>query len=401
MVDDHLPKQDQITIYSTPWCSDCHRARRFFDEHGIRYVSINIDQNPQARAYVEQVNGGNRSVPTIVFRDGSILVEPSNAELAAKFGLNNRASLDSYDVVVVGGGPAGMTASMYLAREGLSTLVVEKAAIGGQIGLTTRMENFPGFPEGISGVEFAERMERQVSRFGVELLKAQDVVALERQGQGWKLRTAMGGEYRARAVLIATGARYRRLDVPGEERLVGSSVHFCAACDAPFYRDKKVLVVGGGNSGFDGALFLSRFARQVDLIEFLPEVKASHVLQQQAAATPNLSVTTNRAVRSLRGNGRLEGVEIEDRLAGQVSVQAYDGVFVFIGLEPNTALLRGKTSLDPNGFILTGPDQMTDMPGVFAAGDVRAGSTHQAAAAVGEGATVALRIRDYLKSLST
>jgi thioredoxin reductase (NADPH) len=386
-----------IVVYSTTWCSDCKRAKKFFGEQRIPYINIDIEHNEQAMAYVEQVNQGKRIVPTIVFPDGDILVEPSNAQLAAKLGLQTRARRAFYDVIVIGGGVAGLTAALYTSREGLDTLVIEKGAMGGQAGSTVRMENFPGFDEGISGVDFAERLTRQARRFGVEVLQANEVASISPQQPYMCVNTEDGTEYGAKAVLLATGARYRRLNVPGEEGLIGSSVHFCATCDGAFYQGKKVLVVGGGNSGFEEGVFLTRFASQVDIVEFLPEVRASKVLQDTVATMPNMRVITNHAVQELRGQGRLEGVRVEDRGTGEQKEWQYDGVFVFIGLSPNNDLARGLVKVNEQGFVQTDATLMTSIPGIFAAGDVREGSTKQAAAAAGEGATAALMIREYLK----
>ena len=388
-----------ILVYSTVWCSDCKRAKKFFGEQRIPYLNIDIENDSAAMAFVEQVNNGKRIVPTIIFPDGTIMVEPSNAQLAAKMGLQTKARRQFYDVVVIGGGVSGLTAALYASREGLETLVIEKGAMGGQAGSTVRMENFPGFDEGISGIEFAERLTRQAKRFGVEVLQATEVASIVPQEPFLCVNTEDGTEYGAKAVLLATGARYRRLNVPGEEELIGSNVHFCATCDGPFYKGKKVLVVGGGNSGFEEGIFLTRFASQVDIVEFLPEVRASKVLQDTVATMPNMTVTTNHAVRELKGKGKLDRILVEDRASGAMKEWSYDGVFVFIGLSPNSDMVRTLVKRNEQGFIVTDATLMTSVPGIFAAGDVREGSTKQAAAAAGEGATAALMIREYLKKM--
>lgn len=388
-----------ILVYSTAWCPDCKRAKKFFSEQRVPYINIDIENDPTAMLLVEKINQGKRIVPTIVFPDGEVMVEPNDAQLAAKLGLQTRAERAFYDVIVIGGGVAGLTAALYASREGFETLVIEKGAMGGQAGSTTRMENFPGFDEGISGAEFAGRLTRQARRFGVEVLQATEVASITPQEQDLCVNTTGGTEYGAKAVLLATGARYKRLNIPGEDELIGSSVHFCATCDGAFYKGKKVLVVGGGNSGFEEGLFLTRFATQVDIVEFLPEVRASKVLQDTIATMPNMSVITNHAVRELKGRGKLEKVIVEDRATGERKEWYYDGIFVFIGLSPNSDLARGLVNVNERGFIVTDATLMSSVTGIFAAGDVRDGSTKQAAAAAGEGATAALMIREYLKKL--
>jgi len=390
---------DQIKMYSTVWCPDCKRAKKFLAEHRIPYESIDIEHDAEAMAFVERVNKGMHVIPTIVFPDGSILVEPSNAQLAEKLGMQTKARLEYYDSIVVGGGPTGLTAALYMAREGLDVLVIEKAGLGGQVGITQTLDNFPGFPEGISGAKFADLLVRQARRFDVEIMQAQEVTAFRQDGEYLEVDTSDGQCYCTKAVLLSTGARYRRLGIPGEDELIGINVHFCATCDGAFYKGKKVLVVGGGNSGFEEGLFLTKFASQVDIVEFLPEVKASKILQDQVAKQPNMKVAVNHAVKEFRGKNKLEAVIVEDRGTGKVKEWKYDGVFVFIGLSPNSNLARDLAEVDKYGFVVTDKALMTSKPGLFAAGDVRAGSTKQAASAAGEGATAALMIRQYLKEV--
>jgi thioredoxin reductase (NADPH) len=386
-----------IIIYGTTWCPDCRRSKQFLAENRIQYAWVDIEQDPSAMAEVERINDGKRVVPTIVFGDGDVLVEPSNEELAARLGLITAARHSFYDVIIVGGGPAGLTAAIYSAREGLNTLILEKNTAGGQIGDTQMLDNFPGFDEGIPGLELARRLIAQAQRFGVEIVQSSGVDAINRDGRYLCVHTADGNEYGAQAVLIATGSRYRRLDVPGEKELIGSAIHFCAVCDGPFYKGKDVLVVGGGNSGFQEGLFLSRYARNVTIVEFLPQVKASKLLQEKVAEQPGMKVITNQAIQAFRSlRGKLAGVEVLDRATGAVQTWQPDGVFIFVGLVPNTDFLPDEIQRDRWGFITTGSNLETTMPGVFAAGDVRAGSTKQAAAAAGEGATAALMIREYL-----
>ena len=391
--------ENTIIVYSTVWCPDCKRAKKFFGEQRIPYINVDIEHDPESMALVERINNGKRIVPTIVFPDGDVLVEPTDAQLAAKLGLRTRAERAFYDVIIIGSGPAGLTAAVYTSREGLDTLVIERGAIGGQVGGSQMMDNFPGFDEGIGGAEFAERLARQAKRFGTEILQATDVARIDPTPPYLCVHTSDGTEYAAKSILLATGARYKRLNVPGEENLLGSSVHFCATCDGAFYKGKKVLVVGGGNSGFEEGLLLTRFAKAVVIVEFLPEVRASKVLQDMVSANENMKVITNHAIKALKGQPRLEAVMVEDRATGEMKEWSYDGVFVFIGLSPNNELVKNLVEVNPQGFVVTDVTLETSIPGLYAAGDVRAGSTKQAAAAAGEGATAALMIREYLKKL--
>jgi thioredoxin reductase (NADPH) len=386
-----------ITLYGTGWCPDCKRSKQFFGEQRVQYEYVDVDADAKALAFVEKTNNGMRSIPTIVFPDGAVMVEPSNAQLAEKLGMQTRAKRTFYDAIIIGSGPTGLTAALYLAREGVETLVIEKAGLGGQAGITQTLDNFPGFDEGIPGAEFAARLTRQAQKFGAEILQAQNVTEINEEGRYLCVRTADGSEYGAKAVLLATGARYRRLGIPGEDDLVGANVHFCATCDGAFYKGKKVLVVGGGNSGFEEGLFLTKFASQVDIVEFLPEVKASKILQDKVAKKENMSVTVNHAVKEMRvKKNQLDALIVADRATGEQKEWHYDGVFVFIGFSPNSDLAKGKADIDQWGSVVTDKTLMTSVPGLFAAGDVRAGSTKQAASAAGEGATVALMIRQYL-----
>jgi thioredoxin reductase (NADPH) len=229
----------QITVYSTVWCPDCKRAKRFLGDQRIPFTGVDIEQDPEALAYVEKVNNGMRIIPTIVFPDGDTLVEPSDAALAEKLGLQTKAKRTFYDAIIIGGGPAGLTAATYMAREGTETLVVEKAGMGGQAGITGTLDNFPGFDEGIAGTEFADRLTRQARRFDAEILQAQEITSIFRYDPYWCVTTASGQEYDAKAILLTTGARYRRLNVPGEEELLGLNIHFCATCDGAFYIRKE------------------------------------------------------------------------------------------------------------------------------------------------------------------
>lgn len=389
--------EENIKLYGANWCPDCRRSKAFLGQHRIPYEYLDIEQDTDAQEYVKQLNDNKQIIPTIVFADGSILVEPSDAELAAKLGLQTTASKTFYNLIIVGSGPAGLTAALYAAREGIDTLLVDRSAVGGQAGTTELIENYPGFPGSIGGAELTERMKEQALNFGVEILQAQDITQIGSDGQYRTIKTASGDEYRASALLLALGTTYLRLNVPGEEDFIGAGIHFCATCDGPFYRDKDVLVIGGGNSGLQESMFLTRFAKKITILERGEQLGASQILQDKVAELPQIEVRLNSTVEEFKGDGHISGVTVKDVKSGEVEELKPDGVFVFIGLKPNTAFLNGAVELDRWGFITTDKTLQTSVPGIFAAGDVREGSTKQIASATGEGATAALMIRQYLE----
>ena len=395
--------KDKITVFGATWCPDCRRAKEFLGEQRVAYDWIDLEQHPEATELVERINGGSRSIPTIVFPDGSHLVEPGNDELAEKLGINRSAKSTTYDVVIVGGGPTGLTAAIYAARENQSVLIIEKSAVGGQAGVTERLDNYPGFPDGVAGHELADRMRRQAERYGVEILQAVAVSAVSSEGDWVTVTTTTGDSYQARAVLVATGSVYRRTGAEGESDLIGAGIHFCATCDGPFYRGaKEVLVIGGGNSGLEEGLFLTQFADHVTVVELSEKLAGSRLLQDKVLAHPKMTVVTSTKVLGFQGGstGKLESVELEDRRAGDRRQHEASGAFVFIGLDPNTAFLDGALELDERGFICSDEQFRTNVPGVFVAGDVRRGSTKQLASAVGEGAAASIQIRYHLDEVA-
>ena len=392
-----------ITLYGTVWCSDCRRTKKFLGEQRVHYAFVDIDQDAEGLAVVERANNGKHIIPVLKFGDGSTLIEPSNAELATKLGLQTAAKRTFYDLIIVGSGPAGLTAALYAAREGIETLVIERAGVGGQAGVTERLDNFPGFPEGISGGEFADRLRAQAERFGVEILSAQEVTEVAPHCSACQyrmVRTADRNEYGAWAVLLALGSTYRRLGIPGEEDFIGAGVHFCATCDGPFYRDRDVLVIGGGNSAGEEGIFLTKFARKVTIATRDTQLSASKVVVEKVAENAQIELLTGVTPAEFKGDGKLGSVVLRDTASGDLREIMPHGVFVFIGLTPNTGIVGDLAQLDERGFIVTDGMLQTKTPGVFAAGDCREGSTKQAASAAGEGAAVALAIRRYLQPLA-
>lgn len=392
---------EPVVLYGADWCPDCRRSKRFLSDQRIPFTYVDLEAHPEATSEVERRNDGKRIIPTIVFADGSHVAEPSNAELADALGLPREAASDTYDVVIVGGGPTGLTTAIYTARENLRTLVVDRSALGGQAGVTERLDNYPGFPDGVGGAELADRMAAQAARYGVELLQAVDVSRVE-AGERLTVRLATGQVLQAGAVLLATGSTYRRTGAEGEDDLIGAGVHFCATCDGPFYADAdEVVVVGGGNSGLEEGLFLTQFARHVTVIEYADDLAGSRLLQDKVLGHPAMTVHTGTEVTAfLADDGAFAGVRLRDRATSQLRDHPAAGAFVFVGLDPNTAWLDGAVDTDERGFITTDRTFATSLPGVFAAGDVRAGSTKQLASAVGEGASAALQIRYHLDSLA-
>ncbi|MBI5301918.1 MAG: FAD-dependent oxidoreductase [Chloroflexi bacterium] len=402
-----------ITVYGATWCPDCKRAKKFLGEQMVHYDWVDIEKDVAARAYIEKINNGKRIIPTIVFADGSFLVEPTNAQLAQKLGLQTQAKMQFYDLIVVGGGPAGLTTAIYAAREGIETLVIEKSALGGQASITGAIDNFPGFPEGLSGAEFAERIVAQARRFGVEILQAQEVERIEATDDYRIIHLRDGSRYCAQAILVATGADYRKLNAQGEDDFIGAGIHFCATCDGPFYKGaEQIVVIGGGNSAVEEGLFLTKFAQRVTILVRGERLTASQFAQDKIFAMPSaVEVKFNTRVTEFRGKGKLQTIVTQNIATGVVEELYPDAAFIFIGQVPNNQIVREMVALDQWGYIKTGHDLVhhgerieripsfmeTSARGIFAAGDVRAGSTKQVASAVGEGASAAISIREFLK----
>ena len=392
-----------LTVIGANWCPDCRRTKAFLADQRIAYDWIDLDTDPDATTIVENLNGGSRIIPTVIFPDGTHLAEPGNDELADKLGLTRVASESMYDLVIVGGGPTGITAAIYAARENFTVLVIEKSSIGGQAGVTERLDNYPGFPDGVAGHELADRFTRQAQRYGVEMLQAVGVTAIGRDHEELHVATSTGHTYRARAVLIATGSTYRRTEAQGEAELIGAGIHFCATCDGPFYRDTdEVVVIGGGNSGLEEGLFLTQFARHVTVLEHSSRLAGSRLLQDKVLAHPRMSVRLSTRVSAFEAdeNGKLAAVVLTDSDTGESTRHATSGAFVFIGLDTNSGFVAPDVARDDRGFIVSDQQFRTDVEGVFVAGDVRGGSTKQLASAVGEGAAVAIQIRYHLDAVA-
>lgn len=304
------------------------------------------------------------------------------------------AAAKEYDIVIVGGGPAGLAAALYAARARRSTLVVERKVTGGQIALTAEVENYPGF-DSINGFDLALAMQKQAEKYGAVLLSA-DVTAIDQAADGLHDVRTSEGDVRARTVILTAGADYNKIGVPGEERLTGYGVSYCATCDAAFFKDQDVAVVGGGDAAMDEALFVARYAAKVQIIHRRDALRASAILQERAFAEPKISFIWNTVVEEILGDDAVTGVRLRNVVSGETSALDVAAVFIFIGLTPNTGFLRGKLNMDEGGHIFVNEWMDTEIPGLFAAGDVRVNSARQLVTAAGDGATAAIRADHYI-----
>lgn len=388
-----------ITVIGAGWCPHCKRVKKFLAAHRVPYANVDIDDHPEAIDRLKALQNGGQIIPTVVYPDGAHDVNPTDEVLAGRVGLSLAAERAAYDLVIVGGGPAGLAAAIYAAREGIDAIVVEESALGGQAGISDRIDNYPGFPDGIAGGELADRFVAQARRYGVELLSAVSVSSVHHDGGDLVTTLTSGQELTAPAVIVATGSTYRRLDVPGEDDLIGAGVHFCATCDGPLYSGAdEVVVIGGGNSALEEGLHLSEFANRVRVLA-RSELSASSVLQERVRSDPQFVIHTGVDVVELEGDrGKFAAVVTRDRDGGARRRFPAAAAFVFIGLRPNSAFLGPDFDRDDAGFLLTGPTMQTSVAGVFAAGDVRSGSTKQLGSAVGDGIAALLMARRYLEA---
>jgi len=301
---------------------------------------------------------------------------------------------EEYKVIIIGGGPAGLSAGLYTSRTRLSTLLIERGLVGGLITETELVENYPGFPEGISGLELGELMHQQATKYGLEILLA-EVTGLELQ-QGQKIIKTTEGNFTAKAVIIASGSERLKLGVPGEKEFTGKGVSYCATCDAAFFRELPVAVAGGGDVGITEALHLAKFASKVTVIEFLPKLSASRILQERAATEPKIEFQLNTRAEEIEGEEVVKRLKLRQVITGRKSTLDVAAIFVSIGIKPNTDYLKGILSLDASGTIITNDKLETNIPGIFAAGDVRRNSVQQAITAAGDGATAAIYAEKFI-----
>jgi len=303
----------------------------------------------------------------------------------------------TYQLIIIGGGPAGLSAGLYASRSKLDTLLIEKAGLGGQILNAEMVENYPGFPQGISGSELGALIAQQAKKYGLPTAFA-EVQGIEIRGAE-KIVGTSESKYRAKAVIIAGGSEYSKLGVPGEEEFTGRGVSYCAMCDGAFFRDQVVAVVGGGNAALNDALFLTRFATKVIVIHRRDQLRATKILQERAFANPRVEFLWDTVVESITGDKLVRGIRLRNVKTGKGSSLEVSGIFVAVGLRPNTGYLKGLLKLDEGGFIPVNNQMETEVPGVFAAGDIRAGSIRQVVSAAGDGATAAIAAERFLSSV--
>jgi thioredoxin reductase (NADPH) len=415
------PTYEGIRVAGTLWLPACHRVKDFLARNRIPYQWLDIDKDEQARAMAASADPEKHRLPVVFFPTGEMLVDPDSKTLAEKSGLRIRATQPFYDLIIVGAGPAGLGAAVYGASEGLRTLMIDGEAVGGQAGTSSRIENYLGFPNGLSGAELAQRAEAQARRLGTEILTTQDVIRVRADDSYRFVTLTDGTELGCRALLIATGVTVAKLEAPGVEALTGAGVYYGAALtEAAYYRGERLIVVGGANSAGQAAMFFSQHASTVTMVVRAGSLEKgmSQYLVDQIAATKNIEVLLHTEVVEALGTSRLEGATVANRQTGEAQTLPGAAMFLFIGAVPHSELVAGVVERNGAGFILTGPDLMhqgrrsqnwtlkrdpylleTSVPGIFAAGDVRQGALRRVAFAVGEGATAVSLIHEYLKTV--
>ncbi|AGY59193.1 FAD-dependent oxidoreductase [Gloeobacter kilaueensis] len=427
LLDDWLaafkPPFEGIRVIGNRWSAESHQVKDFLARNQVPYQWMDLDQDEEARRLFSsgETASGVQRLPVVLFTDGTRLCRPSNLEMAGKLGLRTQAERPFYDLAIVGGGPAGLAAAVYGASEGLTTVMIEREAPGGQAGSSSRIENYLGFPVGLSGADLARRAAIQARRFGVEILSPQSVVDVRIQDPYRIVKLKDGSEISCHALLIATGVSYRKLDVPGIAELTGRGVYYGAALtEALACSNEEVYVVGGANSAGQAAMYFSRYAQNVTMLVRADSLtqSMSQYLIDQIAATSNIAVRTCTSVVEVKGRERLEALVLANAVSGEQETVDATSLFIFIGASPQTDWLEGVVQRDRQGFILAGADLLTggqrpkgwslerdpflletSVPGIFVAGDVRYGSVKRVASGVGEGAIAVQFIHRYLSKV--
>lgn len=408
---------DETRVIGHRWSAPSFEARDFLARNAVPYRWMGVDDD-ESKRLLEAAGVDGATLPVVITPDGTVLIRPSEAELADKVGLSTHPAEEFYDLVVVGGGPAGLGAAVYGASEGLHTVLVESVATGGQAGQSSRIENYLGFPDGVSGAQLTDRARRQAIHFGAELLTARQVVGLQTIGSARRLEFSDGSEISAHSVILATGVSYRTLDAPGVDDLRGRGIYYgSATTEGPSCAGQEVYIIGGANSAGQAAVYFSKHAKRVHMLVRGPSLEAtmSSYLIDQIDGIDNIEVHTCTQVVSCKGSDHLERVTLTNSATGESREVDTEWMFVFIGAAPRTDWLPGDLLRDDRGFVLTGPDLRgrppgwsldrdpyhleTSMPGVFAAGDVRAESVKRVASAVGDGAMAVTLVHRYLEML--
>ena len=386
----------KVQLFGADWCPDCRRAKSFLRDNGINFDFIDVDQYDWATKKVEEINNGKRIIPTVLIDDAPY-TNPDNVKLTELLSINVEKEHKIFDTIIIGGGAAGLTTSIYAQRDRFDTLILEKSTIGGNAFLTEKIENYPGFTS-ISGPKLMEKMEEQAKTYGAVIKTGEEVVGIEKKDNLFSIETK-GTTYLGKSVVLSTGSTYRKLGIPNEEELIGSGIHFCATCDGAFYRDKDIIVIGGGNSALEEGIFLAGFCKSVKIIHRSEKFSASETYVEKLASIDNISTYMNKTSLEFISDEKelFKALKVKDNATNEESLLEADGVFIFIGLIPNTQSFKGIVDLDKRGFIQTTALAQTSVDGIFAAGDCREGAIAQVAAATGEGVLASYGIRSFLK----
>ena len=385
-----------VQLFGADWCPDCRRAKSFLTDNGINFQFIDVDEHQWATDKVEEINNGKRIIPTVLINN-TPHTNPDNAALTELLSINVVKENKIFDTIIIGGGAAGLTTSIYAQRDRFDTLILEKTTIGGNAFLTEKIENYPGFTS-ISGPKLMGKMEEQAKTYGATIKTGEEVSNITKDKGLFTIETKTG-TYQGKTVVLATGSTYRLLGIPNESELIGSGIHFCATCDGAFYRDKDIIVIGGGNSALEEGIFLAGFCKSVKIITRDEAFTASETYIEKLKSIDNVSTYMNKtSVEFVAGDNELfKSLKIRDNSTNEEELVHADGVFIFIGLIPNTKPFKGIVELTEQGFIETTGLAETSVSGIFAAGDCRAGAIAQVAAATGEGVLASYGIRNHLK----
>lgn len=409
---------DGIRVLGTTWSPATYETKAFLARNEVPYRFLDIERDAEAARTVARAHATEAKLPVVILPDDSVLLQPSKTELAAAAGIHTRPEAPFYDLAIVGGGPAGLAAAVYGASEGLSTVLLEREAPGGQAGTSSRIENYLGFPKGVSGADLARRAIAQATRLGAELITPGEVAAVHVGHSVKSIALTDGTEIKCRALVIASGMTVRKLDVPGYARFEGAGVYYgAAATEAATYRDRPVYVIGGANSAGQAAVMFSKTSSKVTMVvrsESLQE-KMSRYLVDQIAAVENIEVLTGTRVVDVEGSTTVESIRLQNLATGSEETRAASALFIFVGAVPHSSFLHGTVAMNDRGFIYTGSDVTTfttdwaldrdpypletSSPGVFAAGDVRDGAVRRVASAVGEGSIAVTLVHRYLDTV--